>query len=283
MAQTAIKTSNGLDQLPPRNGIYEVTPTTAAAWLELSAGNRTIKKTFVARYARAMAEGEWRVTSESIGFAEGRLQNGHHRLLACVESKVNFRTRVTIDNAPEAFSVTDTGRTRTHGDVLGAEVDLDSWALRSLSAALRFVWRYDKRGPAPSQDELLRFFLDGNQGAADWSRKISAQLRELGSRSLVAPSALVFLAHVAQREGAEIDLLDQFIDGCVTGESLPGDSPILRIRRQLERSRSRSGHSHYGPWSVCHLVGRAWQDYSAGKSVGKGHYRTTGQFPVIRG
>ncbi len=66
-----------------------------------------------------MKRGEWRVTSQGIGFdVFGRLRDAHHRLTACIQSGVAFRSVVVLGMQPDAYEVTDTGILRTYADRL---------------------------------------------------------------------------------------------------------------------------------------------------------------------
>ena len=66
-----------------------------------------------------MRRGEWRVTSQGIGFdLHGRLRDAHHRLNACIQSGVTFRSVVVLGMREDAYEVTDTGMVRTYADRL---------------------------------------------------------------------------------------------------------------------------------------------------------------------
>lgn len=97
--------------------IVEVTPSLAAEMLKTSAGNRKLRGWYVNLLAAAMRRGEWRVTSQGIGFdAQGRLRDAHHRLNACLQAGCSFRSVVVYGLSLDAYEVIDTGMVRTYAD-----------------------------------------------------------------------------------------------------------------------------------------------------------------------
>ena len=96
-----------------------ITPEIAAAMLATSSGNRKMRHAYVDRLAGAMTRGEWRVTSQGIGFdTAGALRDGHHRLSACIRSGVPIRSMVVLGMPVTAYQVIDTGVVRTYADRL---------------------------------------------------------------------------------------------------------------------------------------------------------------------
>jgi hypothetical protein len=97
-----------------------ITPTKAKKILaETNVDNRSMRRTVVERYARDMANGNWRLTSDPIKFdADGRLIDGQHRLQACVEAGKSFKTAVAYGVEVIAKEAMDTGLRRTFADVL---------------------------------------------------------------------------------------------------------------------------------------------------------------------
>jgi len=69
-----------------------VTPYLAREWLSLpKQWNRRLDLDTVAIYARLMSSGEWVLTETPIRFGEfGQVQNGQHRIHACVQSNTGF-------------------------------------------------------------------------------------------------------------------------------------------------------------------------------------------------
>jgi len=100
-----------------------ITPDIADVFLRTSAGNRGIRKTHVDRLAGAMSRGEWRVTSQCIGFdTNGALRDGHHRLSAIIKSGCTITMLAVFDMPVDAYQVTDVGLTRSYSDRTGIDL-----------------------------------------------------------------------------------------------------------------------------------------------------------------
>jgi hypothetical protein len=100
----------------------DVSPELADAWLSSNKNNRRRSKATVKAYARDMAAGKWLLSGDAIRFdEEGRLVDGQHRLAACVEAGVIFRTLVIGGLPGNVMRVLDHGRPRTIADNLTME------------------------------------------------------------------------------------------------------------------------------------------------------------------
>ncbi len=70
-----------------------ISPHQAKLMLESSRGNRTVKRHHVEAISRDMAAGRWKLTGDALKIdTNGQLNDGHHRLLACVKSNTSFKT-----------------------------------------------------------------------------------------------------------------------------------------------------------------------------------------------
>lgn len=109
----------------PEAVVMKITPAIAKEMLETSPGNRTLRDWYVDILAGAIKRGEWRITSQGIGFdSEGRLRDAHHRLNACIKSGKDFWSVVVFGLDPDAYEVTDIGIIRTYADRLGEGRDV---------------------------------------------------------------------------------------------------------------------------------------------------------------
>lgn len=105
--------------------------------------NRPLHRATVGLYARAIKQGEWRVTNEAIGVsAEGVLLDGHHRLNAVVEAGVSVQMLVTRGLNAESIFAINRGRARTLKQV--ARMVADAPPARTLEIAR--VWVAAVRG-----------------------------------------------------------------------------------------------------------------------------------------
>lgn len=73
-----------------------ITPAVAAKYLATSKGNRRLKKSTVACYAREMTHGEWLTNHQGLAFDErGTLIDGHHRLRAIELSQATVQMLIS--------------------------------------------------------------------------------------------------------------------------------------------------------------------------------------------
>ena len=97
-----------------------VSPDIARRWLDTSPGNRAIRPATVRHYAWQMANGEWLEAAQGISFdQDGRLLDGHHRLLAIIAAGVSVWLWVSTGFARATFAVIDGGERRNAADILG--------------------------------------------------------------------------------------------------------------------------------------------------------------------
>lgn len=100
--------------------VLDVTPTLAVQMLATSPGNRAIRHWYIDMMACAQQRGEWRLTHQGPAFdVTGALRDGHHRLMACVQSGVTISMPVTVGLQPEVFDAVDRGINRTLVDLTG--------------------------------------------------------------------------------------------------------------------------------------------------------------------
>jgi hypothetical protein len=128
--------------------IATVTPWLASRWLATNDGNRRLRPGVVDRYARAMKDGDWKLTPEPIIIADtGRLLNGQHRLNALVQAEVSLRMLVITNVSEDTFSALDRGQSRSFIDNTGTAKKLAEVA--RLAASVMSV-------RAPTDGEMLR-------------------------------------------------------------------------------------------------------------------------------
>lgn len=105
--------------------VMMINPELASELLAQSAGNRRTRKWYVEHLAGVMRRGEWRVTSQGIGIdIFGHLRDGHHRLMACIQSGVTIKSIVVMGLRVDAYQVIDIGMKRNLGDLLGTDEKL---------------------------------------------------------------------------------------------------------------------------------------------------------------
>ncbi len=263
---------NGLDLgqgAPLSIEIMEISPATAQAWLARGGNNRVPTKGRVNRYANAIRRGEWRLTGDTIKLdAQGRVRDGKHRLSAVVAAGLTIRSVVIRGVGEEDFTVFDTGKNRTPGDVLGIAGYQNRVALASAARGLVLIeasGRLDppnrkELDPLISHTALLRYVKEHDEvedGVLLANKVRSAGLA--GGAGLLG-ILLVLLLRV-DRDATYI-----FAESLSTGAQLERDSPILRFRNRLITDKRMPN----GLADREHLVAlgiKAWNAWRAGEQM----------------
>ena len=102
--------------------IIDVSPDLAKYYLSKNSANRAVNKRHVVGLATQMKNGLWLLTHQAICFdVAGNLIDGQHRLHAIVKANLVVKMMVVTGADNQTFTVLDTGRNRTSGDVLSIE------------------------------------------------------------------------------------------------------------------------------------------------------------------
>lgn len=154
----------GFVRSQPTAMILDIDPAAAQTMLNTSIGNRRVRQWYVGLLAGAMARGEWRVTSQGIGFdAGGHLRDAHHRLHAVIKSGVTIRTVVVFGLRDDAYEVIDTGMRRTYADLLNTD--------QRIAEVLRLGCQYVLATNKPTIDQMRPIIASG---LADACRELLA-------------------------------------------------------------------------------------------------------------
>lgn len=96
-----------------------ITPEMAKKMLEMNTNNRVANQAYIHKYAREMVNGTWKEnTGELIKISKSNIiLDGQHRLLAIIKANkcINFHVATEVED--DAFTVLDTGKTRSTGDI----------------------------------------------------------------------------------------------------------------------------------------------------------------------
>lgn len=142
----------------PEAMVLEITPALAKEMLDTSPGNRRLRGWYVELLGAAMKRGEWRVTSQGIGFdVAGQLRDAHHRLHACIKYDTPFQSVVVFGMRKDAYEVTDIGMIRTYSDRLNES--------RGVSDVLRLGCSYVLCTAKPTIDQM-KPIIDAGLGDA---------------------------------------------------------------------------------------------------------------------
>jgi hypothetical protein len=262
-----------------RSETMEVTPELAKEWMErhvkVVAGNRVANSgkardnrkirwgdDGVAGYARDMRAGRWDLNGETVKLAwNGTVPDGQHRLYACVEAGVPFRSVVVTGVEPAAQDTIDIGIGRKLGDQLAIANEPNANTLASVTRwSLR--WLHGVRsGTAgagaykPTRQEMLDFLA------------VTPHLRDATTFAVHARQAFKSVrASVYGMAWILFNSLDPlaarvFLDGVLDGADLPKGHPVLAFRARIWNSvETQERLSEQEQLALLILAWNAWRE-----------------------
>jgi len=241
---------------PLRSETIMVTPARADEWLKANVKNRNPSPTRIAQYARDMTLGRWRLTGDPIRFdCAGRLIDGQHRLLACVEAGTPFMTVVIYDLPNDMQPVIDVGKPRASRDILALSGVPSS---NSVNAVLRILIAYRDRVygarslRAITNTDILEAF-ERHPHVADSVREFSAS----AAVPRKAPrSAITFTHYVAKHIIGNTSDADHLVGLMRYGNPAYAGDPLHLFRERILRdgrpfgNPEQSNHTFYASWNA---------------------------------
>ena len=257
-----------------------ITPERALDLLTANTNNRKLRPSVVARYAGAMARGEWRPNGEAIKIAEdGTLLDGQHRLEACVEAEVPFETLIVTGLSKNSQQTMDGGLKRGTNDHLAFMGEKNTTVLAS---ALRLIVEYEMYGTIGIRggdaklvtDPMLMAALDRHPHMRE-TVSSTGLLRKMGA---ITPSQTAALMYI-MRSGPYQTQATLFFDQLKNGYMLTPDSPLLNLRNQvLGQTQSRLGAARTAALTV-----KAWNSYVLERPMRQLRWAPSEAFPEIEG
>jgi hypothetical protein len=237
-------------------------PEDAKALLGRNTDNRTMKERTTDHYYRVVVAGLWRLTHQGIAMdTRGILQDGQHRLKACVMADEPITCAFFVGMDPDNFKAIDEGALRTASDLLGklGEVHQPTAAgmARLLIAYRDSNPRFTFRNKTPNQVVVDTFVGEADmlRAAVHWAHSVS-QRAKLVKTALAAARFLLF-----ERNGADNPYVAAYLNGLVTGlkgtsrVALDEDDPRLAMRQWVENRREKGMRtSSFDQMSVILLV-----------------------------
>lgn len=263
--------------------LVTITPTKAAEWLAQSGANRILKEPLIRTYAKAMSDGKWGETGDTLKFdAQGLLTDGQHRLKACIKSQTSFRSLVVWDATTSAAQ--DTGARRGLGDLLRISQEPDAYRLATITLS-DWAWQHKKlqERVAASHIEALEW-LKANPGLRD-ALPLARTLKRPPLRVPVGMAG-AFIYRARLHDASEVD---SFMEGVISGAGLKEHDPRLMLRNWLiNRAAVSTGQRSPSPAYVCLAVMvKAWNYYMSGEALRTLRWRRGGdapeEFPVLLG
>lgn len=234
-----------------RNGnrIAVITPSQAERIFNERLPNRPFSLNVAKSYAEAMSKGKWKPCSQ-LGFCNGKLDDGQHRMMATVLSGVNFEGTIYNHNDPSTYEVYDAGRKRTNKDVLAVGGKKNA---TTLATTLRIIERVfsdtglpDIHGGTTGVNiptyEVLNT-LDKYPGLEE-----SANIIQSYKRYYKIPIASTVILHyllnkkvtesgykITERSPVDVFIIDKLFKGLELAEN----DPVYTFRKYIERVKAR--------------------------------------------
>lgn len=250
--------------------IVTVTPDMAKAWLEKNEHNRESANATIAKFARDMRNGNWRLTGDAIRFdVTGRLLDGQHRLMACLRAGEAFQTLVIYGLDPLTQDVMDTGKVRRTADVLSlrgiTNANMLSTTLRTFSAFREGIY-VARTAPLTTSDATDLF-----ESHPNITKSVTAVTGGMPKSS--PRSAIAMVHYLATFYLKDADNANRMVQVFRTGiPSYEGD--VMHVLRE-RFIRFTSSNERIRQEVAAHTVHYAWNLFAKQKTVGVLRWQNT--------
>ena len=225
--------------------LEEITPELAKRYLACNVKeNRSLSGTTVAKYAADMVNGDFVINNSAICFNDlGQLIDGQHRLKACVQAGVPFKTFVTRNLPAESYKVIDTGRPRDAKAALkyshsGDRLFYSTDTIAVARAMFQFLPAESRPSRRPTVTEIEKFISDNY----DIMQTAHALSTVRGKR---VPSVAVVGALMAHVNGVPLDQITGFNAAAFAATVDPAKDPATtRIALQMYREFYIAARAH---------------------------------------
>lgn len=259
----------------PQAEIMTITPELAVLMLERNLdNNRAQSRHTIRSYEREIIDHRMMLTNQGIGFdANGRLVDGQHRLMACVQSKESFESVVVFGLDPDCFMYVDSGKKRTAADKVGIAGFPER---NNLAAAARIVLCHGLVGIQypPPRSGYLGIMPKGNQKIPETfivdflhEHPKFVELRHWYSTYRRFPPITTSLFHALHWliQEKHPKLANTYIEQICLGESVTRSDNVYRLREHLislHLSREKVSKAWQATWII-----DAFNDTRRGKTT----------------
>ena len=256
-----------------------LTPAMAERLLAGNTRNRAVIKSYLKNMEQVLVRNEWRFNGEPIIISSaGRVLDGQHRLIACVNTGVSIDTLLVRGVDESVFPTIDRGISRTVGNVLSIE-GVDNY--NSVAASLKVLHGFCSTGgqiydgggwTGGFSASVALEFLEKHGGIKDSVRKSN------GCNHYKSKSLLGGLHYILSLSDAAIadDLLEVLASGATDK-----DRPFNVLREHL--IYTRMNRVSMGNRSAAAKTIRAFNAEATGEWIKKVQWKPDGQFPRVVG
>lgn len=219
------------------SGVRTITPKQAMEWLDKTTMQRPVNQRAVDALAAQIKAETFVVNGEGVIIGNnGAVLDGQHRLWACIEANTPFRSLVVEGIDPATFATIDTGKARTGGDIVAlvtGNKNMPTAVRQAAAAAIKICLSVDRDG----RINLNKHKALTNTEVADFMGRhpvfvaITEKVRSLFNRNHgFTVSHFVALVFLVSRGFP--DVLESFVEPCVSGANLVRDSAAYAMREK---------------------------------------------------
>lgn len=255
--------------------VRSITPAMANRFMADSPINRPLIASAVDRIVKAMDDGDWVVADPIIFDENGLLMDGHHRMAGLIKHGKPVRFLVISGVSREDYwGRGNQGRPRTAGHAL-AEKRVQNWSTVASTAHRILCWESGCRPPVPQKLASGRRFNNFEIARRALEEPFIVQLvnETPKCRGLLPGGTQGFLCWLFSQTDATHAKC--FFGDLATGESLPGNDPVLVLRNKIisarletQRKRGRTDEGLLMAWVI-----RAWNASIQGADISLGSLR----------
>jgi hypothetical protein len=269
--------------------VVEIHPEEAELLLQRNTHNRPLRSMQVEEFVDAMKAGLFRFNGDAIRInADGTLDDGQHRLTACVMSGVPLVTTLVTGLGTEIHSTLDKGLKRDLAtDLLWEQEDRPG----VLSQAVRLGASLRSSNPA-SRTATRKYVTDS--ACLEWFRENRGLTSHIAKGSAASyrvkgrPEIWAVLSYVTSQANAEMS--EQFMDKLTTGIGLESEKdPIWVLRNWVYNTyeKARSQRSYVRRHVLLGTAIKAWNAYVEGREITTGRmvYKVekSETWPIVHG
>ena len=254
-----VKLHNAIKIAGEKNLVIEsvsITPEVASQWLKANKHNRPVRRRHVEFLAREILSGNWQQNGQGIVISENEeVLDGQHRLLACIEAGMPFKTLVIYGIDRAAFKTMDTGAVRTGSDALALNhVERPAYIVKAVGAAVPWCHRLESglfggRGKISNTDILA--YVDEHQSLWHCAAELVGYPQAMRPLSVAMGTALY---EVFQRK--DPIRAEQFMRNLYTGEKLEMDDVEYILRAMFIKDANRA--TSYPSETKMKMVVKGW-------------------------
>ena len=264
--------------------VETITPKYAKSLYEKNTRNRNIVPSSYAKVKRAMERDEWEFDGGAIRIADdGRILDGQHRLLACIETGNSFTTIVVRGLREDTQRTMDSGAKRTLSQKLQIEKIKNSTKVATIATyhTMEKVYGFSRafRGVTGNMGKITDQEAIANVYKHHDEYQRLARMASRMKDSVPLPTGPVALLMMRFEEIDEEDAM-AFWETIKEGEHLYEGHPIHTLRAFYRRVFDDKTKLR-GQYEVAALTIKAWNSWRAGEPAKMLRFKAGGSKPDV--